>query len=81
MLEIANDGRNDWIEIEKDGRTRRVVDNEAVQRSVLRVNAIKFYVSKIAPRRYGDKLDVTSDGEKVGTVQVMRFGDLEVNFT
>jgi hypothetical protein len=37
----------------------------AIQRDTLRVNTLKWYTSKIAPKLYGEKLDLTSGGEKV----------------
>lgn len=70
MLDIGNDGSNDWMEIETArGFVKRVVDHEHVSRSKLRTDNIKWYVSKLAPKRYGEKLqtDVTnSDGSLKG---------------
>lgn len=40
---------------------------ESAQRSRLRVDTRKWVVSKLKPKKYGDKLDVTSDGEKLPT--------------
>jgi hypothetical protein len=37
------------------------------QRDRLRVDTRKWYLSKVAPKIYGDKLDFTSGGEKLGT--------------
>ncbi len=34
-------------------------------RDRLRFDAARWYLSKLAPKRYGDKLDVTSDGQKL----------------
>ena len=53
ILEIADESANDW-QISEDGS--RYVDNEAVQRSRLRIDARKWYASKIAPKKYGDKV-------------------------
>lgn len=67
-LEIADDATNDWMDRQiggEDGDTIRVIDHEHVQRSKLRVDTRKWYVSKVAAKKYGDKLDVTSAGEKV----------------
>lgn len=44
-----------------DGRVE--IDGEAIQRARLRVDTRKWYAAKIAPRMYGDKVDVTSDGK------------------
>lgn len=53
IIEIADESANDFY-IKEDGT--RSIDNEAVQRSRLRVDARKWYASKLAPKRYGDKV-------------------------
>lgn len=62
LVEIADDGRNDWVEREMDGQTQRVVDHEHLQRSRLRVDARKWLMSKMAPKKYGDALAVEHKG-------------------
>jgi hypothetical protein len=55
--EIADDGSNDWIKREKDsGRIELEYNAEHVNRSRLRVDTRKWLLSKLAPRKYGDKL-------------------------
>lgn len=67
ILDIADDGTNDWVEKERqDGSTHTVLDAEHVQRSKLRIDARKWMAGKLAPKKYGEKLDLTSDGEKIG---------------
>lgn len=64
IMDIADDGRNDWMEKERqDGSTYTILDTEAVQRSKLRVDARKWVASRLLPKRYGDKYDVTSDNK------------------
>lgn len=64
LLEIADDGTNDYMEREsKDGSTYEVVNSEVVQRSKLRVDTRKWYLSKLAPKIYGDKLQLGGDKE------------------
>jgi len=59
ILEIADDGRNDsYIDDEGNRRT----DTDVIQRSKLRVEARKWMASKLAPKRYGEKLQHTGDG-------------------
>lgn len=57
-LDIADDGRNDWIEkYNKDGdAVGWQVNGEAIGRSKLRVDARRWYAGKLAPKKYGDKL-------------------------
>ena len=54
ILRIADETENDIIETEKGP----VVNREVIQRSVLRVDARKWYLSKLAPKRYGDRSQV-----------------------
>lgn len=63
-LEIADDGTNDWYDREVgEGRTIRVFDHEHAQRSKLRVETRKWFISKVLPKKYGEKLDLTSGGK------------------
>jgi hypothetical protein len=41
------------------------VDGGAVQHARLRVETRKWISSKLKPKKYGDKLDLTSDGDKL----------------
>ena len=41
-----------------------------VQRDRLRTDTIKFYISKILPKVYGDKIDVTSNGEAINVLSL-----------
>lgn len=72
ILDIAHDGRNDWEvrECERTGKERIVINNEAVQRSRLRVDTLKWIMSKQAPKKYGDKIEVenTGKGAEIGLV-------------
>ncbi len=54
-LEIADDVSGDWS-TDKDGK--KVLDHENIQRSRLRVDTRKWAAGKMAPKRYGDKLDL-----------------------
>lgn len=58
MLDIADDGTNDWIE--KNGK--KSLDVEHVQRSRLRVDTRKWIASKLKPKKYGDKQEVEHSG-------------------
>ena len=58
-LEIADETSDDWITTEDE---KKVLDHEHVQRSRLRVDTRKWAAGKLAPKRYGDKLQHTGDG-------------------
>ena len=51
-LDIADDATNDWA-TDADGNP--VVDQEHINRSRLRVETRKWYLSKLSPKRYGDQ--------------------------
>lgn len=63
MLEIADDGTNDFMTITKGDIEYNVEDKEVTNRSRLRLDTRKWMLSKMQPKKYGDKLDVTSDGD------------------
>lgn len=66
VLDIADDGSNDYMERQnKDGSTYVAYNGDAVQRSRLRVDTRKWLMSKMKPKKYGEKLDLTSGGEKI----------------
>jgi len=58
ILEISDDGTNDYVQTE-DGE---VPNHEHIQRSRLRVDSRKWLASKLAPKKYGDKIDATPSG-------------------
>lgn len=65
LIEIADDGTNDYVERERENGTKHVVfDAEHVQRSKLRVDTRKWLLSKALPKIYGDKLEVGGDPDK-----------------
>lgn len=60
IVDISDDGTNDYMAGE-DGAA--AYNAEAVQRSRLRVDSRKWYASKLAPKKYGDKIGVEHSGE------------------
>ncbi len=53
IIEIADDSSGDVI-VDDDGKEQ--TNHERVARSRLRVDARKWYASKLAPKRYGDRI-------------------------
>lgn len=51
LIGIADDGANDYI----NGDNGPALDRDHVTRSKLRVDTRKWYLSKLAPKRYGEK--------------------------
>ena len=65
MIDIADDGRNDWMEKRNsDGENIGWQENgEALRRSDLRIKTRQWMASKLQPKKYGDKLDLNVDGK------------------
>lgn len=59
ILQIADSQEGDIIKTE-DGR--EIVNHDAIQRAKLRVDTRKWIMSKIAPKKYGDRLDLNHSG-------------------
>lgn len=56
LFDIADDGSNDLMTITKGDMEYDVENKEVTNRSKLRVETRKWYLSKLAPKRYGEKL-------------------------
>lgn len=65
ILDIADDGSNDFMTITKGNKTYNVENTEWTSRSKLRVEARKWIAAKLKPKRYGEKIDMTSDGKAI----------------
>lgn len=65
ILDISDDGSNDYMTITKGDNEYNVEDREVTNRSKLRVDSRKWYLSKVLPKKFGEKLDVTSDGKQI----------------
>lgn len=66
-IDIADDNREDNIPIyDSEGNLLRNIENrEWVNRSRVMVDTRKWLAGKLKPKKYGDKLDITSKGEKL----------------
>ena len=65
LMDIADDGRNDWMERRGEEDAGWQANGEHIQRSRLRVDARKWMLSKVLPKVYGDKQEIdhkSSDG-------------------
>lgn len=84
MFDIVDDNHNDVIEMDLgDGIVNTRVNNEVIQRSRLRYDARKWLVSKLNPKKYGEKVDMTTNGKDLPsapssiTVQIVTEDDEE----
>lgn len=60
ILEIADDTSND-TELDEDGTARQ--NSEWINRSRLRVDTRKWLMSKLAPKKYGERIQQDISGE------------------
>jgi hypothetical protein len=78
VLDIADDATNDYMmRTGKDGNESYQLNGEHIQRSRLRVETRKWLMSKMKPKKYGEKLDLTNDGDKFEPVIIYRPEKLE----
>ena len=69
IIEIADESENDKV--------NGVLNSEAIQRSKLRVDARKWALSKMNPKKYGDSTTLKHEGGEtpIETVQVFKLPD------
>ncbi len=60
IIDIADDGRNDTY-TDEDGNEH--TNQDVINRSRLRVDTRKWLMSKLAPKKYGDKITHQGDSE------------------
>ncbi|WP_316196301.1 MULTISPECIES: terminase small subunit protein [unclassified Bradyrhizobium] len=59
IIEISDDGTNDTT---ADGEGRTIVNHDVIARSRLRVDTRKWLMARMAPKKYGDKIETTLQG-------------------
>jgi hypothetical protein len=64
LMEIADDGRNDWMERRGEEDAGWQANGEHIQRSRLRVDTRKWMLSKVLPKIYGDKVTLKGDPDE-----------------
>ncbi len=70
IISIADDAQSDYVEKEVNGKLVRVIDHEHIQRSRLRVDARKWYASKVLPKIYGEKISQEHSGPGGAPIQI-----------
>lgn len=63
LQEIADNGENDWMEDNRPYCQGWRQNGEAVARSRLRFDQRRWWMSKVLPKQYGDKIGVEHSGE------------------
>lgn len=70
MMEIADDGSNDWMKRNKGDAVDYVLNGEHVQRSRLRVDTRKFAIAKLLPTIFGDTVKAEISGPNGGPIEI-----------
>jgi len=67
MLDIADEGSNDWMDAHDKDNAGYKLNGEHIQRSKLRIDTRKWIASKQKPKKYGDKqqIDIADITEEV----------------
>lgn len=68
ILEISDDGSRDYVPAGDDEGVR--VDHDHISRSKLRVDSRKWLLSKLAAKKYGDKIDHSVAGPDGGSISI-----------
>lgn len=67
ILEIADKSRMGIKTVVKETHTE-ITEGDMVDRSRLMIDARKWRAGKLAPKKYGDKIDLTSDNQRISTI-------------
>jgi len=63
ILTIADSNEKDILGVDDNGK--EIVNNDVIQRNRLQIDARKWMLGKMQPKKYGEKLDLTSGGDKI----------------
>lgn len=79
VIDIADDGSNDWIEREiGKGLVITVENGEALKRSQMRIDARKWMAGKLRPKKYGERVALEHSGPEGGPMRVTNMTDEEL---
>jgi hypothetical protein len=73
ILDIADDGSNDWMK--REGKSE--LNGEHVQRSRARIDARKWLLSKMLPKVYGEKISQEVSGPNGAAIPFVLYGERE----
>ena len=69
VIEISDDGRNDWMMRADKANPGYELNGEHIQRSRLRVEARKWAASKLKHKKYGERLEASLSGPDGGAIK------------
>lgn len=71
ILDIADDGRNDWMAVNGEDDEGWRANGEHMQRSRLRVDARKWMAAKLQPKKYGEKVTQEITGANGSPIEML----------
>lgn len=71
IISIADSQSNDVIETDNG----QITNHNAIQRNKLQIEARQWMLGKLNPNKYGNKVDVTTGGEKIPQVTIFQLPD------
>ncbi len=76
ILDIADDGRNDWMAAHDEYEGFGWKENgEAIRRSQMRIDARKWMAGKLKPKKYSDKHIVAGDPDSPVRMEIVWTGE------
>lgn len=75
MLDIADKQDKD-VYIDADGKER--TDHNVIHRNKLQIDTRKWYLSKIMPKKYGDKVDITTNNQSLNAPKGIELNDDQI---
>lgn len=76
IIEIADKQGEDVIGEDEHGTP--IINHNIIHRNRLQVDARKWAVSKMNPKKYGEKVDHTTNGKDISNTTIIQWGDKEV---
>ena len=76
IIEISDQTENGET-IEESDRGTKKITGDMIRHRQLKVDARKWVVSKMLPKKYGDKIDITSGNEKISQPQIIVRDDVQ----
>lgn len=67
IQKIADDSARDWVETDEGP----LLNKDHIQRAKLRVSTLKWRIGRMAPKKYGDKIEATVKGDGTAPLQVI----------
>ena len=80
MFDIADDGTNDWMEKKNDKGdvVGWSINGEHIQRSRVRIDTRKWALSKMMPKKYGDRIKIDYNQIDDDVVKDVDFDDIKL---